>query len=131
MTSLVELQKKYKHLKQVGDGLIESESGDGKYVLIGTKNYNFHQDIVNTKTGERYQSKYYEQAPLKRIFDISKRLDGISYAVRIPRNGGYALRRGTYLVGDSKGQKLIFSTADKAIEYAKYVEKHGVKVNLI
>ena len=135
MSDLTSLQKKYRHLKRPGDHLIEGASGD--YVKISTNNYNFPGDIINIRSGERYTIKFDGwKIPYKRLFEVSKKMTGIFfYSVKIPVYGrGYELRNGTYHVAERVNGKLVkkrFSTVDKAIAHAKYLENNNIKPELI
>lgn len=136
MTNLVALNRKWKHLRNPTDGLIEAESGG--LVVVRTDDFVFHQDIVNTKTGERYKVKYYNAGrlpPLKRIFDVSKQLNGYNlYSISIGRDGEYYLRRGTYRVGervDGRLETKNFSKVESAIAYIKRLHNKGIEPELI
>ncbi len=133
-TPLYLLQRKYGHLKQAGDHLIEGVSGD--FVKISTNNYNFPNDILNLKTGERYAIKYDgTKIPFKTLFEVSKKLNGYYNSVSIPMYGkGYVIRWGTYRVGervDGKLEAKRFSTVDKAIAYIKHLQDNNIKPELI
>lgn len=132
--NLLSLQKKYGHLKRPDDHLIEGASGI--YVKISTQNYFYAEDIVNLRTGERYPIKYDGwKIPYKKLFEVSKKMVGIPYSVKIPVYGrGYVLRSGTYRVAEVINGKLEekrFSTVDKAIQYAKYLDQNNIKPELI
>lgn len=134
MTQLHILQKKYGYLKRPGDHLIEGVSGN--FVKISTNNYNFPNDILNLKTGERYPIKYDGwKVPYKTLFEVSKKLDGYYNSVKIPAYGkGYVIRWGTYRVGervDGRLEEKRFSTVDKAISYIKYLQNNNIKPELI
>lgn len=118
-----------------GDHLIEGVSGD--FVRISTQNYFFDTDILNLRTGERYTVKYDGwKIPYKTLFDVSKRMANIKlYSVKIPTYGrGYVLRRGTYRVAelvDGKLEEKRFSTVDKSIAHAYYLEQNNIEPELI
>ncbi len=134
MTTLYLLNRKYGHLKQPRDHLIEGVSGD--FVKISTQNYNFPNDILNIRTGERYPIKYDgTKIPFKTLFEVSKKLNGYYNSVSIPMYGkGYVIRWGTYRVGENVDGKLVakrFSTVDKAIAYIRYLQDNNIKPELI
>lgn len=133
-TPLYLLQRKYGHLKLLGDHLIEAVSGD--FVKISTNNYTFPNDILNLRTGERYIVKYDGwKIPLKTLFEVSKKLNGYDRSVRIPTYGrGYVIRQGTYRVGERIDGRLVekrFSTVDKAIAYIKHLQDNNIEPELI
>lgn len=129
------LQRKYKHLLRPDDHLIEGISGE--FVKISIHDYFFSADILNLKTLERYPIKYDGwKIPYKKLFEVSKKMAKIlSYSVKIPSYGrGYILRRGTYRVAeliDGRLEEKRFSTVDKAISYAKYLEQNNIEPELI
>jgi len=134
MSNLVTLQKKYKHLKRPGDHLIEGARKG--FVKISTNNYNFPNDIVNLQTGERYPIKYDGwNIPYKKLFEVSKELNGYYNSVKIPMYGrGYVIRWGTYRVGERVDGSLVekrFSTVKKTIIYIKHLQDNNIKPELI
>lgn len=134
MSNLVQLQKKYKHLMRPGDHLIEGESNG--FIKISTNSYNFPDDIINLKTGERYPIKYDGwKIPYKRLFEVSKELKDYYNSVKIPAHGrGYVIGWGTYRVGERVDGSLVekqFSTVDKAIKHIKYLQDNNIKPELI
>ena len=132
---LVALQRKWRHLRRPTDHLIEGESGD--FVIISTNGYNFPQDIVNTRTGERHIVKYYNAGrfpPYKKIFEVSKAMYDVPYAIIVWRDGKYYLRDGTYRVGERKDGRLetkyLYSPAT-AVDYALFLHRNHIKPELI
>lgn len=135
MDNLLTLNRKWGHLRNPSDGLIEGESNG--LVVIRTNDYFFHQDIVNTRTGERYKVKYYNAGrfpPYKKIFEVSKALNGVRYAIIIGLHGAYYIRSGTYRVAelvDGRLEPKNFYSPKSAVAYALHLHRNNIKPELI